>query len=229
MKIHYIIFHPEHERQSQRVNATSSVLDKINSNWQGKIYVDKIGIGNEDPFVFNTPWYYSYCHASQLRKEENRKGYIQNGSWLIFCSGQHANIGILTIDTCFLVNRIHLWENTPLKLPVQFRYLTQTRKNDLWKKHFRFPFHGQHSSVKYTYEAKLWDSKSKYFSFLPYKSNEVRVSFKISELSQGLRNKINSKIKGKYPVDIDDQEIIEILDKIYQLANIKVLKNIIMI
>ena len=68
-KANYIIFHPDFERDNIFVSATSIEENKIIENWVGKIYVDKINNGNEDPFVFNNPWLFSYCHASQLRQK----------------------------------------------------------------------------------------------------------------------------------------------------------------
>lgn len=227
MRIHYIIFHPENQRQIQNVSAISLVSNTINHNWQGNIYVDKIRFENEDPYVFNDPWIYSYCHASQLRQSPNHHlGNIQGGSWLIFVSGQYADNGILIIDTCYLVDNIHPWIHNPLTLPVQFQYLHNDLHNDLWTRHFKFPFLGQHTGVKNTFTAKLWDNISEDYSFLPYNSCGDRISFPISRLTIDLANKIKGKIWGKYPVDLLDNEISEILEIIDELTQTKVLKNI---
>ncbi len=210
MKAHYIIFHPEHQRQKQAVSATSLVGGKIVLNWTGDIFVDKIvngnEDGNEDPFVFNDPWIYSYCHASQLRRNKSHC-YIQRHSWLFFVSGQFADQGLLTIDTAFLVNNIHLWGQPDLQLPLNFQYLNSKRSDKLWKRHFKFPFQGQHSGVTHSYEAELWHTNNQYFSFLPYTAIGDRVSIPISSLTNSLANKITTKIRGKYPVLLNNLEI----------------------
>lgn len=89
-KAHYIIFHPDRARQIANVQATVMVKKKILANWNGDIFVDQIGKGNEDPYVFNNPWLYSYCHASQLRRNRREDSYLQIGSTIIFASGQEA-------------------------------------------------------------------------------------------------------------------------------------------
>jgi hypothetical protein len=54
-KAHYIVFHPDHQRQQAKVQAIAMVNQRVLTNWTGNIFVDKIGVGNEDPFVFNDP------------------------------------------------------------------------------------------------------------------------------------------------------------------------------
>jgi hypothetical protein len=226
MKIHYLIFHPKSNRQVQNVTATSLVNNQIITNWSGNIFVDQIGRSNEDPFVFNNPWLYSFCHASQLRKKPNSLGHIKKGSWLIFVCGQSANNGNLTIDTCFLVDSINYWQHSPLALPKKFQNIHSNLHNILWRRHLRFPFMGQHAKVTHTYESKLWNNQISKFSFLPYESNGIRVSFPITSLSRNLQKKINTKISGKRPVPLTSMEIKQILKKINRLSQIKVLRDI---
>jgi hypothetical protein len=220
MRRHYIIFHPEKQRQLIKVSATSMIGNSIIQNWSGNVFVDKIGVGNEDPFVFNNPWIYSFCHATQLR----RKNDIQIGSWLIFACYQP---GKLIFDTLFLIGDINTWSHQPvLQLPQKYQYLSSNRGNKLWKRHFKFPFQGQHTNVKYSYEANLWQQGAKEYSFLPYIIDGVRVSIEISEFSETIVTKINNKLFNKRPVDLNDQEINEILAKIDQLSVIKILRDI---
>ena len=79
-KAHYIIFHPEYNRLEAVVQATVLVKNQIIKNWTGNVWVDcfRNGEGNEDPFVFNDPWLYSYCHASQLRRYSQKQSYLQS-------------------------------------------------------------------------------------------------------------------------------------------------------
>jgi hypothetical protein len=227
-KAHYIIFHPDHARQQTTVQATVMVHDQILKNWNGNIYVDRIGIGNEDPFVFNDPWLYSYCHASQLRRNFRQdNNYLQAGSKIFFVSGQQADKGFLTIDTVFLIGGVQPWENKPnLKLPVKYQKHFHDNKSILWRRHFRFPFHGSHATVSHTYEADLWQKNKTDFSFLPLDENNERVSIPFDKFSNDLLNKIVGKVKGKYPVLLSDSEINIITTQIEKRIATKVLKII---
>lgn len=93
-KANYIIFHPDYARDQVKVTGEAIVGNRLQRKWKGDIWVDAIGNGNEDPFVFNSGWIYSYCHASQLRRRVS-ENYLQKDSWLVFCSGDSANRGIL--------------------------------------------------------------------------------------------------------------------------------------
>jgi len=229
MLAHYIIFHPENQRQRYLATATAMINNIPHQNWIGDIYVDRINVGNEDPFVFNNPWIYSFCHATQLRKKSNAsKSYIQQGSWLLFACYQDLNNGILKFDTIFLVDKIHPWIHQPaLTLPFKYQYLITNRGSSLWRRHFRFPFQGQHASVKYTFEAKIWQQNVSDYSFLPYTLNGDRVSLQISQLPPPISAKIYGNLYGKRPVVFNTNEISQVLSAINQLARIKVLRDII--
>ena len=225
-KAHYIIFHPDYARQQVKVKATALVNNQLVKNCQGNIWVDQIGVGNEDPFVFGESWLYSYCHATQLKKEDCDT-YLQKGSTLIFVSGQQADQNLLTVDTLFLIGDVHLWTKKPnLQLPKKFQSIFQNNKSDLWRRHFRFPFHGTHDSVSHTYEAELWQEGKSEFSYLPLNEIGERVSIPFNILSLALLEKIKGKVKGKYPVMLTDKDMLEITNQIKIYSSIKVLKNI---
>lgn len=123
-KAHYIIFHPDKARQA--INAKATVIEngQVNTTWEGKICVDSIDNGNEDPFVFSDPWLYSYCHATQLRRNPRKNGsYLQPMSKIFFVSGDCANNNLLTIDTLFL--------STNQYTVLSYRILDNT-DNDTW-------------------------------------------------------------------------------------------------
>lgn len=121
----------------------------------------------------------------------------------------------------------NIWRQLPnLGLPSKYNYLQTNRSNPLWRRHFKFPFQGQHSNVKFTYDAKLWKKGEEIYSFLPYAKDGKRVSFEISSLSNPLVKRINTNINGKIPLDMTDTEVAEIINKINQLAFIKVLRDI---
>ncbi len=236
-KAHYIIFHPNKHRQSINVKATALVNNKIEENWQGNIWVDKIGDNNEDPYVFNNPWLYSYCHASQLRRQKRKDSFLQIGSKIIF---GYVNEQNLIIDTVFLVGNNPEWERSyssfmkenkmvkelNLQMPQKYRGHFKKMKSDLWMRHFRFPFCKIHQCVTHTYEAELWDMGKADFSFLPIDRNNQRVTISLNELDKTLKNTIVKNIIGKYPVLLSDNEINEVIHIIELHTSTKVLKDI---
>jgi hypothetical protein len=226
-KAHYIIFHPDHQRQLVSVQAIAIVNQLPLMNWTGNIYVDKIGVGNEDPFIFNDPWIYSYCHASQLRRNFRKDSFLQVGSKIIFVSGEHADKGILCVDTVFVVGGIQKWNKKPLQLPEKYQKYYQNNKSDLWRRHFRFPFFGIHKTVSHTYEATLWTENKTDFSFLPLDNKANRVSIPFNNFNTDLLIKISGKVKGKYPVLLTENEIRLVTAEIEKATTTKVLKNII--
>lgn len=126
-KAHYIIFHPESKRQIIDAKASAIENGQVNTAWEGKICVDSINNGNEDPFVFSDPWLYSYCHATQLRRTPREDGiYLQKDSVIFFVSGDCANKERLTIDTVFVIENALTWTKKPkLALPIKFQGINQ--------------------------------------------------------------------------------------------------------
>ena len=221
-KAHYIIFHPDNQRNNIKISATAIVNGVVNKQWIGNVYVDKLNDGNEDPFVFVNPWLYSFCHASQLRRKTRSDNYLQKGSWLLFSSGNEANEGRLTFDTIFLIAAIQTWFDKPLDLPLKYRDIPRNNTSELWK----FPFHGIHSGVTHTYEAELWATSKNKFSFLPLDNNDSRVTIPFNALNSTTLKKIVKNVKGKYPVLLTTGEIFEILNVIEQRVKTKVVKDI---
>jgi len=226
-KAHYIIFHPEKSRQKIKVLAKSLINNQLIENWTGNIFVDCIGVGNEDPFIFNNPWIYSFCHASQLKRNFNRNNnYLQKGSILLFANCQQAEKGILEFDTVFIVDECQKWKNNPLDLPNKYKAILNNRNSELWNRHFKFPFDGVHKTVSFTYEAALWSNENNLFSFLPLDKNGNRVNFPIDKLSLDISCEINRKIKGKYPVLLDDKQMEIVFNCVKELSTTFVIKDI---
>ena len=229
-KAHYIIFHPESKRQIIDAKASAIENGQVNTAWEGKIYVDRINNGNEDPFVYTHPWLYSYCHATQLRRNFRKdNNYLQNDSVIFFVSGDCANKENLTIDTVFVIENALTWTKKPkLALPIKFQGINEG--SPLWKRHLRFPFCGQHASVTHTYEARHYTEQDSEvedpFSFLPIAKNGDRVTIPFSELTTELVAKINKKIRGKYPVLLSCDEMQQIYQLIETEAVTKVIGNI---
>jgi hypothetical protein len=226
-RANYIVFHPDSARQLITVQAMAMVDRRIINKWVGEIHVDSIGNGNEDPYVFNDPWMYSYCHATHLRRNVRKDSYLQVGSKIIFVSGQQAERRILTVDTFFLVGCIQEWINKPfLRLPQAFRNHYKNLMSPFWMRHLRFPFEGSHTTVSHTYEAKLWQEDKSEFSFLPLDENGHRVSIPFDDLPTALATKISGSIWGKYPVLLADEEVNAVLSRIDHGSSTKVLRNI---
>jgi hypothetical protein len=224
---HYIVFHPDYVRQRVRVNATALVGGILDTAWAGEIYVDAIGNGNEDPFVFNDPWLYSYCHASQLRRNDRPDSFVKVGSVIIFVSGQQADNDILAIDTVFIVGGVQKWEQKPsIQLPSKYSAHLDDDGSPLWNRHFRFPFEGSHSSVSHTYEAKQWGDHKEPFSFLPLSQDGDKTSVQFSNLDKDLCAKIKVNVSGKYPVLLTGSEVAQVLTEIESNTKTKVLKDI---
>ncbi|WP_353123501.1 hypothetical protein [Dysgonomonas capnocytophagoides] len=230
----YIIFHPE--RHDKKVVATI-INDKneVISNWKGIVWVDSVGASNEDPFVFNNPWLYSYCHATQLRRNIRKDVYVQPGSKIVFIKGSDADNGILTVDTVFIVDSVLLWGkhfNQPQEVPTKYLSIKNNRKSEAWERHFKYPFkkdRREHINATHTYEAKLWseDIFENYYSFLPLDDTGERVSIPFQELPPSISIKLEEKRKGKYPVLLSS-EIDELIDLISAKTSIKVVKDIIL-
>ena len=229
MKANYVIYHPE--RQSVPVKATALTNNNnILENWEGNIFVDWIKDyqGNQDPYVFNNPWLYSYCKTPNLRRVPRKDGnFIQNSSTIIFVDGNQAEEGRLLVDTVFIVGGVCPWRSKKSLIPEKYSQHQDNIKSSLWNSHFKY---GVESSGVYqhpgfiTYEAALYDGQQSY-SFLPYRDGQL-VSIGFDELSIPLSVLLKSKIKGKYPVRLTDSHIQELMDIINQKCTLKVIKDI---
>lgn len=227
---HYIIFHPDKAREKAEVQATALINGVEEKNWNGQIWVDGLE-GNQDPYVFNSGWLYSYCHATQLRRKPGHaEGWVQSGSWLFFCSGDKADQGNLVVDTVFLVAESHPWVRSKqpdlLNLPIKFQDHYEDSSSRLWNEHFCFPFQDQHCSVTYTYEATLWSPGRTIYSFLPYSKPEVLVNIPFSQLSPPVSQKLTKYRNGKYPIPLTDHEAINLVTRIKNMAEIQVVGGI---
>src|SRR5687768_3741878 len=120
MPAHYIVFHPERARSRVKVRATAFIDGQQIEPWVGRVWVDRPP-GNEDPFVFGPSWAYSYCHATQLRREPRTSGpYVFKGSCILFCSGDLADEEhVLAVDTVFCISAAHTWRS-PSEPPARY-------------------------------------------------------------------------------------------------------------
>lgn len=230
----YIIFHPKRDK----VKALATVINSNNEiihDWEGQIFVDNLNDKNEDPFIFNNPWIYSYCHASQLKRNPRRGSYLQPGSKLIFVSGPDADNGMLTVDTIFIIDSVLEWGiKSPMHIqdvPSKYLPIKNDMSSNLWKKHFRFPFEKDnlaHKNASYSYEAKLWEENIgvAQYSYLPLTESQERVSIPFSELPPPVMNILTQKKKGKKPAEINSEDIDRILELIESKTSTKVVRDI---
>ena len=188
-KANYIISHPPRET----IIAEATIMNKKNEiiqEWRGPIFVDNVDNRNEDPFVFSNPCIYSYCHASQLRRNKRHDSFLQKGSIIVFVNGADADKNILTIDTVFIVEDVLQWRHFyKQRQGLAIEYVS-VRGTDcsLWGRHFRFPFPPfyAHKNVTHSYEAKLWDREETNYSFLPLNEDGTNISISFSELDTNL-------------------------------------------
>lgn len=223
--LHYLIFHPDLARQRTEIQGRALIDNKL-VNWQGYVWVDRPG-GNEDPFVFSEKWLYSYCHATQLRrKPRSNAEYLKAGSHLFFCSGDAANNGFIQLDTIFVVDHVAEWPGRHQGLPGEFEQHYMNNDSEVWHRHFRYPFIGQHEG-RYTYVSRHWSDGENEYSLLPVSKSGDRVTFQIGNVSPDLQSKIITNTHGKYPVMLEEGHKTELLEKTLSLTHIKVIGSLI--
>src|SRR2546422_589402 len=151
----YIVFHPDREvaEVTARVLKTGSAQPEAR---RLRIWMDNVE-GNHDPCVLTDPWFYSYCHATQMRRSE-----MDAGSILFFYD--HSS---RVFDTVLVVRRRHMWtrrrpRSPPIPIAVNLAPSTARLACDL---HFKWPSKGYHENTAQSFEAAAWPEKR--FSFLP--------------------------------------------------------------
>lgn len=182
---------------------------------------------NEDPFVFSENWLYLYCHATQLRrKPSSNAAYVKTGSHLFFCSGDAANNGLIQLDTIFVVDHVAEWPSSREGLPGEFEWHYMNSDSELWQRHFRYPFRGQHEG-KYTYVSRHWSEGENEYSLLPVSKSGDRVTFQIGNVSPDLQSKIITNTRGKYPIVLEEGHKTELLEKTLSLTYIQVVGSLV--
>lgn len=233
-RAHYVVYHPDRNRKEVAVEATALVDNEPVSGWQGIISIDFPAVDeNKDPFVYVEPWVYSYCHAAELRRAERYSPYVQEGSILIFASGECAankNERKLVIDTVFIVGNLQRWGrdfyDRPV-LPDAYLPYANDANSPMWQEHLRFPIvFCHHTSVSHTYEARMWREGLKPFSYLPRNEHGRRVALPFSQLDGDLADWLAKKEYGKRPARISEKDALSLLDLIYAAAVVKVVGDI---
>lgn len=231
MKSHYLIFHPDRERELVKISGKAIINNQLKDDWTGMIWSDKRK-HNEDPFIYDQQWVYSYCHATQLSRAFKKNfPFVQAGSVLFFCSGDYIDKNEVVLDTVFCVQGAYKWVSNQLtgpQLPYELEDYFGDNSSPLWERHLKYPFQNQHYTPKkgnYTYiSAKFAKQVTQNYSFLPLKDSGIRTSFPTSILNDNLVTLINEKKNGKRPVPLTECYKNELLDLIYKHTMIQVVE-----
>lgn len=209
----YIIFHPDRQRQTIDVRADVLRNGAVEKDWVGRVLVDSINVGNEDPWCLSQPWMYSYCHATQVKRSRMGEGDI-----IFFVSGADADRELLRCDTVFVVEERLAWDNG--KVPEQLADKYQEGSQE-WKRHLKYglPDEPGHTG-KYTFTAKKYSDGIAVYSYLPLTSSGCNVGIPFGAL--GIAEKVRKKRKGKYPIELECGEATALYHSISRAAEIKV-------
>jgi hypothetical protein len=218
MALSYVVFHPERYRYKADVGGRAIVRGVV-EDWEGKVC---LGAGSGDPYVLNNQWLYSFCHATQLRRKPSKYGdYVKEGSCIFFCNGDVVKSGTLQMDTVFVVDHVATWPKHGV--PDDFAHHYKNPRSVLWRDHFQFGINGPHCG-KYTFVGRQWRGAIQEFSFLPLDGDGRRSSFRLSDLSSATRSHIESNIRGKRPVLLDDEQKDEILNMLLKIVAVQVIE-----
>jgi len=185
---------------------TKFILTNGESNKEEySIYADSKK-GNQDPYIWNKNFVYSFCHANGFINK------FEKGDYLFFLSPNSKGWKSATkfyIDTVINVEKIIEWpEKNKRKQNDLYPYFEKEgfKINDcLWKDHFQYPSMGQHNNKKlFTI---IGDSDKSYVPFhnRPFEDNDFKI----------LKNLINRKSNNyddweynknwnMYPTVLDD-------------------------
>ncbi len=156
----YLIFHPK--RTGYVAAGVAVVVGAPVPAWKGTVWTDpwhRNAGSNEDPYVWNSEWLYSYCHASQLRRAQNKtQSRVREGSRIFFCETPAAKLGVLKVDTVFVVSDVAPWVARGLTVPARFSAHQVVGQGPIWDRHLRHGVAGAGSGSHkglYTYVAHL--------------------------------------------------------------------------
>ena len=213
MNLSYIVMHPR--RHSLDVSAQvlgSSSVEAQRSNV--RIFADAIA-GNHDPCVLTDPWFYSYCHATQLRRSQ-----MGPGSIVFFFDYAAAEF-----DTVFVVSKKHRWDSvgeprgTALPIHSDLELKEATRA---WELHFKWPSLGWHPHASITFEAAHWPARK--YSFLPLSGKSAVAKSKV--VSASISEKMSLRDRGKRPVPLEPEEAELLYKRIQSKADVQVTSRI---
>ena len=208
-RLSYLVMHPRREvfKVSALVMARRDPRPRLHTLY---VFADEIA-GNHDPCVLTDPWFYSYCHASQLRRTE-----IDTGSVLFFYDYSRD-----AFDTVFRVQRKHDWvRRAPSRPPLPIRITLSPRTEKLaWNLHFKWPAAGAHENANTTFEALMYPAKG--HSLLP-----IRDDGPVGLEALGMpwiRRKIAERYRGKRPVPLTDRQAESLYRRIVEVSDLMAL------
>lgn len=144
----------------------------------------------------------------------------------MFCSGDLADeADVLAVDTVFWVAAAHLWEATD-RPPVAYSDDVDSQ-SALWRYHLRFGGRGGHAG-RYTYEGALHPQDKDCYSHLPLDVDGNRAQVYLHELSAELCAAIKSHRHGKYPTQLSDSQLKEVLHHLRKRTATQVIHEIVL-
>lgn len=170
--------------------------------------------GNHDPCVLTDPWFYSYCHASQLKRTQ-----MGPGSMIFFYDHDRE-----AFDTVFSVKDRHEWDRimpSSPPLPIRIRLPPRVEK-DAWDLHFQWPSRGHHEKTRVTFEAAMFPVDT--CSLLSLRGGQP-----VSAASLGLswlEPRIDQHKRRRRPVPLAAREAAELYAATSRAADTKVIGHI---
>ena len=228
----YLIFHPE--RKGYDAAGDAVVGGVLRSGWTGTVWTDpwrRAAQSNEDPYVWGPDWWlYSYCHASQLcRVASASQSTTREGSRLFFCETRAAKIGLLRVDTVFVVSDQAAWVRPGVSVPARFASLQIAGAGPYWDRHLRHgvPHHpinanrNSHGGL-YTYVANLGGD-----SYLPIGEDDQPTCVSISTLLPGREVDLNRSLPANQqtrPLKLTPLEATDINFALVNASKVRVVK-----
>ncbi len=205
----YVVMHPE-----RPVFKVSSLVLRAGARKPErrtlKVLADAIE-ENHDPCVLTEPWFYSFCHASQMKRSQ-----MGPGSVIFFYDYRRRSF-----DTVFSVRAKHEWSRPhPARLctPIPVKLSTSMEKL-AWDLHFKWPSKWVHRNTMLTFEAKIYPEDG--YSFLPI-GDGGPVSLESLSLPW-LERRIREYDSGKWPVPLSGRQAGQVLRAIDREADAKVI------
>lgn len=157
------------------VEKKCQVLKKENGYWKFYNSYDVVigvdpPIGNQDPYVFHTPWVHAYCHINQLREDTGKQSILIWGSW-----DQKTKSSNFLVDTVFVVDKKFGWDGDEPKKEFQKTW-PYTKDDGLYNDLLKYK---SKKNTDRIYTATHFNSRQdnpykrsdEYYSFIPLKYN----------------------------------------------------------
>jgi hypothetical protein len=196
MKKGYLIYHPKRE--------TTNLGDI-------KVFHDKFG-GNEDPYIWNEKFLYTYCHITQLTNEIGQVNF-----WV--SADKYREFNQLFCDCVFVIAEKHFWsEQNSIKPDDVIVDNIQT-----FEHHYKWAEKGHH---RYKKRSRYTLKANPNLSFQPQDVNSCLIDImpflNQNAISKNELLKSMTSKKGSRPFKLPDDLTEELYRYIYSVAEIKI-------